>query len=336
MSSVMDWLMEGPAWMQYALQTGLGEVRDAAECQRLRQTAAADPSVRQLIAGLQDWPGSPLTSHKSAGHPLHQLVFLADLGLTIEDPGIATIAERVLAQAAAPGPFRVLMNIPAHFGGSGSDQLAWALCDAPLSLYALARFGLAGQPALQRAADFLTSLARPNGWPCAVSPELGRFRGPGRKEDPCPFANLIMLQALTVLPGYTGHPAARAGVEAALSAWANRRAAHPYMFFMGSDFCKLKAPLVWYDLLHVTDVLSRFPEAQKDPRFTDMLALLRQKADSQGRFTPESVWLSWKDWEFGQKKIPSRWLTFLAQRICSSMLRAGLPEPDNMDKIDQD
>ena len=31
------------------------------------------------------------------------------------------------------------------------------------------------------------------------------------------------------------------------------------MFFMGTDFRKLKVPLVWYDLLHVLDVLSSFP-----------------------------------------------------------------------------
>jgi len=29
----------------------------------------------------------------------------------------------------------------------------------------------------------------------------------------------------------------------------------------------------------------------------------------------ESVWTAWKDWEFGQKKEPSRWLTLSAWRI---------------------
>ena len=64
-----------------------------------------------------------------------------------------------------------------------------------------------------------------------------------------------------------------------------------------------------------------------------MLALLRAKADAQGRFTPESVWQAWKDWEFGQKKIPSRWLTLLALRalgrmdMCSRWTSAtGLPK----------
>ncbi len=87
------------------------------------------------------------------------------------------------------------------------------------------------------------------------------------------------------------------------------------MFYMGTDFRKLKVPFVWYDLIHVLDVLSRFPWVLKDTRFLNMLETLESKADSHSRFTLESVWTAWKEWEFGQKKEPSRWLTFTAWRI---------------------
>jgi hypothetical protein len=46
-----------------------------------------------------------------------------------------------------------------------------------------------------------------------------------------------------------------------------------------------------------------------------MLTLLKSKMDPSGRFTLESVWTAWKDWEFGQKKDPSRWLTLKAWAI---------------------
>jgi hypothetical protein len=84
---------------------------------------------------------------------------------------------------------------------------------------------------------------------------------------------------------------------------------------MGTDFRKLKAPFVWYDILHVLEVLSQFTWLRKDARLLQMLAILKSKMDEEGRFTPESVWTAWKDWEFGQKKTPSRWLTLLAWRI---------------------
>ncbi|NLG65461.1 MAG: hypothetical protein GX537_07625, partial [Actinobacteria bacterium] len=110
-------------------------------------------------------------------------------------------------------------------------------------------------------------------------------------------------------------PACRAGAEALLTLWSESRSRHPYLFYMGTDFRKLKAPFVWYDLLHVLDVLSRFPWLVADPRLLEMVDVLLGKADGEGRFTPESVWTPWKDWEFGQKREPSRWVTLLAWRI---------------------
>ena len=74
------------------------------------------------------------------------------------------------------------------------------------------------------------------------------------------------------------------------------------MFFMGADFRKLKAPMFWYDILHVLDVLSRFPWVRNDPRFKQMLEVVESKVDSDGQYVPESIFTDWKDWDFGQKK----------------------------------
>jgi hypothetical protein len=57
------------------------------------------------------------------------------------------------------------------------------LCDAPVIIYALAKFGLKENQQVQKAVRYLAGLVRENGWPCAVSKELGKFRGPGRKGD---------------------------------------------------------------------------------------------------------------------------------------------------------
>ncbi len=129
-----------------------------------------------------------------------------------------------------------------------------------------------------------------------------------------------MLKALSVTDQWRDSSATRAGAETLLTLWDESRSRHPYMFFMGTDFRKLKAPFIWYDLLHVLDVLSRFAWLRDDPRLLDMLGSLRARADPQGRFTVESTWTAWKGWEFGQKRVPSRWLTLLAWRI---LARAG-------------
>ena len=65
------------------------------------------------------------------------------------------------------------------------------------SFMPLVKFGLKNEPPVKAAIEYLAGLLRDNGWPCAVSKKLGKFRGPGRKDDPCPFANLVMLKVLS-------------------------------------------------------------------------------------------------------------------------------------------
>jgi len=316
MDQTLVWLLGSLPWVEYCTRLDLlKQPEDDPQVQAARQAMLAHPQVQALLVELQGWPGRVLTSHKQAGHPLHKLVFLADLGLRAGDPGIDMIIDRILEHRSDAGPFQVLMNIPRHFGGSGEDQWAWALCDAPLLLYALLKFGLGGDLRIQEAVSYLAGLVRANGWPCAASPELGRFRGPGRKDDPCPYANLVMLKALSETGKWSNSQASRTGAETLLSLWEHSREQHPYMFYMGTDFSKLKAPLVWYDILHVLDVLSQFPWLRGDARLQDMAAIVRAKADGQGRFTPESVWKAWGEWDFGQKKTPSPWLTLVALRM---------------------
>lgn len=316
MKPPIDWLLEGGSWIEYRTRCDLlGQAESAAQVQQARKAMLVDKKVKGLVTELKKWPGTVIASHKSAGQPFHKLTFLADLGLQTTDPGVDIIVKRILTHRATEGPFQLPTNIPAAYGANGRDTWAWALCDAPLSLYALNKFGLEDKPAVRAAAAYLAGLVRRNGWPCTVSKELGGFRGPGRKDDPCPFATLSMLKALSESKGFGDGQACRTGAEAILTLWSGSTSEHPYMFFMGTDFRKLKAPLVWYDLVHVLDVLSRFEWLRKDKRLLGMLGVLRSKADAQGRFTVESVWTAWKDWEFGQKKEPSRWLTLLAWRI---------------------
>jgi hypothetical protein len=316
MNAPIDWLLEGEPWVVYRARLDLlGQSETTAEVKTARAAMLRHPRVRDLIDELAGWPGTVIGSHKSAGQPFHKLAYLADLGLRAGDPGIDRIIARIGKHQSAEGPHQLPINVPAHFGGTGQDTWAWALCDAPLVAYALVRFGLTADPAVRKAVAHLAGLSRENGWPCAVSKELGRFRGPGRKDDPCPFATLIMLKLMSELDAYRDGAAARAGAESLLSLWADSRARHPYMFFMGTDFRKLKVPFIWYDLINVLDILTRFAWLRDDARLRDMVSTLAAKADPDGRFTMESVWTAWKDWEFGQKKAPSRWLTLAAWRI---------------------
>jgi hypothetical protein len=316
----IDWLLEGEPWIEYRARCDLlGQSEKDPQVKFARESMLAKTQVKDLVVELSGWPGTVLSNHKSAGHLIHKLTFLADLGLVANDSGVEMIVARILEHHSAEGPFQVSMNIPAHFGGTGQDQWAWALCDAPLIVYTLVKFGLENESVVQTAVTYLTGLVRDNGWPCAVSREMGKFRGPGRKDDPCPFANLAMLKALSEIEKLRDSPACHTGADTLLTLWSESISRHPYMFYMGTDFRKLKVPFVWYDLMHMLDVLSRFSWLKNDMRLLDMLEILKSKVDKQGRFTLESIWTAWNAWEFGQKKEPSRWLTLTAWRIMKRM-----------------
>jgi len=277
------------------------------------------PEIRSLLSELSGWPGPSLKRHNDAGHLLHKLVFVSDIGIRAGDPGTDEIVKNIMDHKSKDGVFQVIANVSPQYGGSGKDELAWMLCDSPSILYSMVKLGMREDFIFQAAAQHLASLSADNGWPCTVSPNLGKFRGPGRKTDPCPYATLISLKALSQIPEWRGSEVCLRGAESLLQLWEQRKERRPYLFAMGTDFAKMKAPMVWYDILHVLEVLTQFRPIRKDRRLLEMVDIMKAKSDHEGRFTAESVWKAWSNWEFGQKKTPSFWVTLLAHRILERM-----------------
>jgi hypothetical protein len=312
-TDLIRWLLEADEpWTRYRTLTDL---LDHPEAQAARAEMPAHPQVQKLIAEAASWPGYPLKRHNDAAHPIYKLSTLADFGLRADDPGMAAGVEAVMAHRSPEGAFQSLVNIPRAFGGTDEDTWTWMLCDAPTLLYALLAMGLGDDERVQRAVEHLAGLAEDNGWRCVAAGELGKFRGPGRKDDPCPIVNVYALKALAQVPGLLDSPATRAGAEMLLRHWERRGERKIYLFGIGSDFRKLKYPFAWYDILHVVDVLSRFPFVHADSRFREMVETITAQADGEGRYTAGSMYRDWKGWSFADKKNPSPWLTFLVLRI---------------------
>ena len=312
----IDWLIKSNPWTEYRTRIDLlDQPIDSSQMTDAYNRMISHPKIESLITELIDWPGQVLNSHKSAGQSYHKLSFIADLGINHSEPKIKKVIDKVIKHRSEEGIFQLPTNIPAHFGGTGKDQFAWALCDAPINLYSIAKLGLHDDPTVLKAKEYLLKLVRDNGYPCTVSKELGKFRGPGKKEDPCPYATMIMLKLMTLSDYDIESEYATKSINSLLTLWEQSETKHPYMFFMGTDFRKLKAPLIWYDIIHLTDTLSNFKQAIKDRRFKQMVDIIESKATPDNKFVPESEWKAWKEWDFGQKKIPSAWLTFLVYRI---------------------
>jgi hypothetical protein len=280
-----------------------------------RAEMVSHPKVRELVAQTATWGERALKRHNDASHPIYAFSTLADFGLVADDPGLDAGIEAVMAHQSPEGPFQTVVLLPKQFGGSGKEEWSWILCDAPTLLYALLGYGLGKDPRVQRAVAHLERAVDENGWHCLATPDLGTFKGPGRREDPCPIVNVYALKALALVPDLADSSAIRAGAEMLLSHWECQRERKMFLFGIGTDYRKLKYPYVWYNLLHVVEVLSRFPFVYDDARFLDMVEAIVAQADAEGRFTATSMYRAWKDWSFADKKHPSPWLTFLCCRV---------------------
>ena len=301
-------------WLKYAIRLNLcQEPKDALI--GIRKAALADNRIQSLLADVARFHDTRVTNHKNPDLPIHKLLFLLDIGLDEEVPEIRMAVAQILKHRDEHGIYQSMTQVPKHFGGSGEDVYSWCLCDAPLLLLALFMAGLDYHEYVKPGVDHLMSLSRDNGFPCAVSPELGKFRGPGKKDDCCPYATLIMADLLSYIDEHRESQVAVTSANALLSLWENSLDQHPYLFYMGTDFRKLKAPSIWYDVVSVAGVLSKFEFVRNDPRFLEMITHIRAKQGKDGFFTPESVYQKLKDWDFGQKKISSSYLTYLCHLI---------------------
>ncbi len=320
---IVQWLLEaGEPWTRYrTLVDLLDRSEQDSEVMDARSGMVEHPLVQAMINDAGTWPGYPLKRHNDANHPLYKFSTLADFGIRKDDPGMHAGLDAVMAHQSEEGPFQVVVNIPKAFGGTDEDMWTWIACDSPTLLYALMAMGLREDAHVRQALDYLIGLIEEIGWRCCAAPELGKFRGPGRKDDPCPIVNVYMLKTMSFCQDLVHSPAADVGLEMLLGHWEKQTERKIYLFGIGTDFRKLKYPFVWYDILHVVDVLSRYPQVHNDARFLEMVKTITDQADDQGRYTAKSMYKAWKGWSFANKKNPSPWLTFLVLRM---MKRVGI------------
>jgi len=302
------------AWLQYAIR--LNWLNESGEqLADLKSAALNDGKIKAYLNDISDFHGVMVRNHKNPELPIHKLLFLLNIGFDMNIPEIEEAVKQIMSHKDRLGIYQSSTNIPQHYGGKGEDVFGWCLCDAPLLLLALVKARVDYEKRIKQGVDHLVTLFTKEGYPCTVSEEHGTFRGPGRKDDCCPYATLSILNLLAEIDEYRDSDVARQGVDVILSLWENSLDRHPYMFYMGTDFRKLKAPAMWYDVVSVADCLSKFEFAHTDARFREMIDLIKGKQTADGMFIPESVYQKFKGWDFGQKKTVSPYLTFLCMRI---------------------
>lgn len=313
-SNIYKELVSAQPWIAYNASQAFGN-KSVSETESLKKEMLAFQPVVELLAEIENWPGHTMRNHRDASHLLHKLSFLASIGIRASDLHSYTFIEKIMESVSAEGPPNISINIPKSFGGTGTDIRSWIICDAAVLLDALVSMGLKEHEVVKNGISYLINNAQDFGWSCTSSGNIGKFRGPGRKSDPCPYANLLMLRLLAKLPEYHDTDFVFSGLNSLFNLWENRKVKKPYLFGIGTDFLKLKVPFVWYDILHMLEVISHYSKTGFRKEIAEIADSVFSKADSEGFYKAESIYRSWSSWDFGQKKESSLWVTFLVYRI---------------------
>jgi hypothetical protein len=306
---LLDWLLEGEPWVVYRTLLDLvGRDERDEEVVKARKATSTHPLVKKIFSGLNDdgyW-GEPKDIHTwwpKKNTTFWVLPILADFGFTIDDKRIAKACEYVFSTQLDSGGFG--WSPPTKPGD----------CHSAIITESLAGLGLLQDPRLKRGYERLVKRQRRDvGFWCKDTGQIGR---PREKEPSCAMATMFVLGALAQHPELRNSETARKGVDFLFGCWENKGkmkyAGHDSQ--IGTDWDKLKYPFTDYKILKFLDVLSQLEHAKRRLRESEMVNILLSKRDKNGMFTPESIVEAWADFDFGQKKKPSRWITLLALRI---------------------
>jgi hypothetical protein len=301
-SDTVNWLYEGDFWLRSTVDTQLyKKPADTA-------SVLAEGKIQEIIKRLKDQNlGIPAfksgqMSYLNTGNAFWDLFFLSDIGLGIEDISLQEEVEDLFGLQLEDGTFILHSSMkPSYY------------CISSIVIASLAKMGCQEDPHILRFIDkILKSQRLDGGWHCALNRAVGKKL---QDSESCPMENLNVLMLLAQYERFRRDPQLEGAIDLLLLHWKNRlQPWRPYGFGIGSQFIKLQYPATKYGILRVLDVLSQYPYAIDKPEFQDMLSFVLSKA-IDGKYYSESVSRSYSEFDFGQKKEPSRWITFLITRI---------------------
>lgn len=311
----INWLLDGEPFVRYRTLIDIqGREEDDKEVVATKRLVFKHPLIKQIFDqrnkdGYWGTPRDIYTWWPKKDTTFWLLGVLADFGFTKENKKIANACEYVFSTQFPCGGF------------------GWAPPPTPADCYtgilveSLAKLGYGTDPRIKKAYDWLIQRQRlDNGFWCKNTGLPGRVR---EKEPSCAFATLCVLGALAQNPELKKSAIAQKGVEFLLKCWENRGkikyAGHDSK--IGKGWEKLKYPFTDYRILKYLDILSQFEFTRNDNRMIQIMNDLITKRDEKGCFYAESVHKVWSDFDFGQKKSPSKWLTLLVYRLAKRVMQ---------------
>jgi len=338
------WLLDGddPSVRSFTLTGLLGVPTDSAEAVAARREIMTRGTVPRILAAQGDdghWGDRDRFYAKYTG-TAWQLIILAELGADGADARVRAACEAVLRDAQDPDSGGFSTERSKKTGG-GLHSMVIPCLTGNLT-FSLIRFGMLGDPRVQRAVDWITTYQRfddaegdaPSGWPYdRLEMCWGRHT--------CSMGVAKALKALAEIPPERRTPAVHATISAGAEFFLRHhvhRRSHDLTRDSKPGWRRFGFPLMYQtDALEILLILTRLGREGEvagaaadgtggtsilgDERMREALDLVASRADAQGRWKLQQT--------FDDRLIvpietwgePSRWVTLRAPEV----LRAQWP-----------
>jgi hypothetical protein len=307
----VPWLLKSEPWTRLRTMTDLLGISPAsAEVKKAKKESTQHPKIQQLVQETAQWFPARITRHDNSNNSNYKIALLAELGVLAADKDLKSITDQVLSHTEN-GLLAVRQDLPLKDKINVGEGEWHALpCDSPQITYALLLMGMDNPVITQTIEKLKEKWETPQGWFCHFSFVDSQYK---KYHAGCPMAGLMALEAFSQIPELKESRYAKNAFEPLL--FHKELGESIYYFGRAKRFWTFKYPFVWYNALYLGDVLTRFGFLKGNPIVKEIVDWIEESQDEQGRFKPTSTWMPYKDWEFGNKKEASPWITMICCRI---------------------
>lgn len=328
-STIMDWLLEpeNPGARYLALRDLLDLDEDNLELSKARHQAHTNGPIAVYLSKMKD-PG--YWSEPGAGYmpkyfsTVWSLLVLAQLGASLkEDERIARACSYYLDHAMTPGGLISMSGTPGGTIDCLQGNMIWALTalgcrdqrlDLALDWMARSQTGEGVAPAGTKDVErrYYAGKCGPN-FSCGANGNLS-----------CAWGAVKVMLAFSAVSKDKHTPEVKAAIQAGVDFLLGIDPAaadypHAYAAKPSGNWWKFGFPVFYItDLLQLVEAIAALGFGN-DPRMRNVVQIIRDKQDSEGRWSLEYGYKGKTHWDFGQMKQPNKWVTIRALRVLKTL-----------------
>ncbi|OGO32571.1 MAG: hypothetical protein A2Z29_04190 [Chloroflexi bacterium RBG_16_56_11] len=325
-SGALEWLLEREnIGVRYLAMRDLLKA-DAGELLPVKKAAHEKGPIAAILAKMHEegwWEQAGAGYYPKYTGTVWSVISLAELGASLEiDARIATACSYVLAHNLTGDGHFTVNGLPS----GTADCLQGNLCESLLNLDCI-------DPRLDNAFEWMARSVTGEGVAPMTEKTAPRryyagkcgpnFACGSNNKLPCGWGAVKVMLAFSRLPVNKRTPLIGRAIEAGVDFLFSRdpaRADYPsgYSAKPSGNWWKFGFPNFYVsDILQIAEALVGLGYGH-DPRLAGCLALIREKQDSEGRWSLEYDYTG-KTWvDFGLKKQPNKWVTLRAMRVLTA------------------